>query len=125
MTMKMISSTNTTSTSGVTLMSERMEPPPPTCMSLSSLSGVLLRLSDQTDVVEADLAARFQDVENVAVLHELVAFDRDLAVGRALMNVLELRLHLILPHDVGAEVDRSVGFDGDLQLLVRVGRLLG
>src|SRR6476469_3373154 len=100
MTMKMIRRTNTTSTSGVTLMSERIEPPPPTCMVLGSLSRCFLRLRDQADVVEADLATGFEHVEHVAVLHLLVAFDRDLAVRRALVNRFELGLHLLFAHDV-------------------------
>src|SRR5215470_3576847 len=68
MTMKMMSRTRTTSTSGVTLMSERSEPPPPTCIALSSLSRSFLRLRDQPDVVEADLAAGPQHVEHGTVL---------------------------------------------------------
>src|SRR6267142_1506764 len=92
-TMKMIRSTSTTSTSGVTLMSERSEPPPPTCM-LGSLCPGFLGLGDEPHVVEADFAAGLEYVEDGAVLRLFVALDRDLAVRRVLVNLLELGLHL-------------------------------
>src|SRR5687768_13016554 len=119
MTMKMIRRTSTTSTNGVTLMSEFIEPLPPTCMGLD-LSGPSLGLRDQTYVVEADLAAGLEDVEHVAVLDQLVAFYGDLAVRRTLMNLFERRLHLILADHVRAEVDRAVRLERDLQLLLGI-----
>src|ERR1041385_7758471 len=124
MTMKMMSRTSTTSTSGVTLMSDRIEPPPPTCIDLDSWLRCSLRLRDQTDVVEADLAAGLEDVEHRAVFHQLVALDRDLAVGGALMDGFQLRLHLLLADDGRTEIDAAVRLDRDLQLLVGVRRPL-
>src|SRR5258708_25632081 len=122
MTMKMMSRTRTTSTNGVTLMSYLIVPEPPTCMCLP-LSR-FLRLGDEAHVVEADLAARLQHVEDVARLDELVALDGDLAVRRPLMDLIELRRHLVLPHDVRSEIDGTVGLDRDLELFLRVRGLL-
>src|SRR5919108_1145711 len=119
-TMKMIRSTRTTSTNGVTLISDRIEPLPPTCMGLGSLSRGFLRLRDQADVVEADLAAGLEDVEHVPVFHETIALDRDLAIGRPFVNLLERRLHLVLANDVRTEIDRAVRLDRDLELLLGV-----
>src|SRR4028119_199872 len=116
MTMKMMRSTSTTSTNGVTLMSDLMEPLPPTCMTLC-LSG-LLGLGDQTDVVEADLAAGFEHVENVSVHHLAIAFDGHFPVRCACVNLFQRRLHLIFPHDLRPEIHGAVGLEGDLELLL-------
>src|SRR5687768_13011360 len=101
MTMKMMRSTRTTSTNGVTLMSDLIEPLPPTCMGLD-LSARLLRLGDQSDVVEAHLATGLEHVEHIAVLDLTVALDRNLTIRRPLLNLLQRGFHLILPDHVGA-----------------------
>src|ERR1041384_4768405 len=104
MTMKMMRSTSTTSTNGVTLMSDLMLPLPPTCMTLL-VSGGLLGLRNQTNVVEANLAAGLEHVEHVAVHDQAVALDGHFAVGGLLVDVLERRFDLILADDVRPEVD--------------------
>src|SRR5690349_6744396 len=120
--MKMMRRTSTTSTRGVTLMSDFTLPLPPTCMELC-LSG-FLGLGDQADVVETDLATSLEDVDDVAVLDLAIAFDGDLAVRRALMDLFERRLHLVFADHVRADVDGAVVLDRNLQLLLRIRRLL-
>src|SRR5438105_222818 len=122
--MKMMRSTSTTSTRGVTLMSDFTVPLPPTCMGLW-FSRRFSGLRHQAYVVEAHIAERLQDVYDLAVLDELVALDGDLAIRRTALKVLQRLLHFFLANDVRSYVDRTVGLDGDQELLLRVRRLLG
>jgi len=55
----------------------------------------------EAQVVEAELAARLQHVEDVAILDELVALDRRSRGPAYAGDLIELRLHLALPTTLG------------------------
>src|SRR6185436_12502579 len=128
--MKMISSTSTTSTSGVMLISDcRLVP------LLISMNSVSLRclglgsgaLGDQPDAVEAGLVDRDHGIADLADGEPRVAADHDLGVrffarrgAEALAEILERDRLIVDPQPAGL-VDR----DQDLPPLVALlGRLL-
>src|SRR5262245_4218948 len=82
-TMKMISSTSTTSTSGVMLISDcspEPEAPPLTCMISASLRRLDGPLGDQTHTLEAGLFDRQHGRPDLAEAQPGVALDHDLGV---------------------------------------------
>src|SRR5262245_61769789 len=80
--MKMISSTSTTSTSGVMLISEcRLEPEPSlNCMITASFLLGFGALGDQADPLEAGLLDGDHGLPDFAEMEPCVAFDHDLGV---------------------------------------------
>src|SRR5437773_4145201 len=80
--MKMISSTSTTSTSGVMLISEcSLEPAPMTCMISVSLRPCAGALGDQPHPVEAGLLDREHGLADLTDVEPRVAPDHDLGIG--------------------------------------------
>src|SRR6266581_3319970 len=83
-TMKMISSTSTTSTSGVMLISDcRLDPESPLLNSMTSVSPrpCAGALGDQPHPVEAGLLDREHGLSDLAEVEPRVAPDHDLGIG--------------------------------------------
>src|SRR5215831_5101839 len=83
MTMKMISSTSTTSTSGVTLISDcRLDPESPLLNSITSFSPrpCAAALGDQPHPPEAGLLDRLHGLSDLAEVELGVAADHDLGI---------------------------------------------
>src|SRR6185369_6508596 len=109
--MKMMSRTRTTSTSGVTLMSELRPPPPPVAIpmmeSFSCFAPALLRadalrllLGDQADRLESRALDRHHGLLHVPVGEPRVGLDDDGAVLVPLVGLFDLRVEIRLGHPV-------------------------
>src|SRR6185436_4541534 len=125
-TMKMMSSTSTTSTSGVTLISLLRALPPPTFMPMGRLPVLpraalggrhALLVGLQADAREARLVDHPHHLAHFRVLEPAVGLDDDVLVGRALVDVLERRQQLVGRDPLVAEEDAAVLLDGDAELL--------
>src|SRR5579872_7289077 len=123
--MKMISSTSTTSTSGVMLMSLRMPlAPPRTSIAIGHCSfpapailGAahprLDLLDHQADPAEAGLVDQPHHVAHLLVLQPAVALQHDLLVRCLVVNALQRPRHLGVGHPVLADEDAAVLLDRD------------
>src|SRR5262245_60708215 len=129
-TMKMISSTSTTSTSGVMLISDcrpESEPPESNCMSLS-LRACTSRLGDQPDPGKTGLLDRDHDVTHLAEVELRIATDHDFRIrvcahrlAKALAELLGCDLPIVDPQLTGL-VDRD---ENPAPLVALLARLLG
>src|SRR6059036_3741927 len=94
--MKMISSTSTTSTSGVMLMSDcSLEPEPLSCMISVSLRLCAGALGDQSHSVEAGLLDREHDLPDLAEVDPCVTPDHDSGVRLVALVARLLRIRQV------------------------------
>src|SRR5258706_216871 len=122
----MISSTSTTSTSGVMLISERTpEPPPLNAMSAlprRDLRAGLLVLRQDSHLREAGVIGGLHHHAHLAEVDALVGLERQRA--RLVLVVLRLHVlrHVLVGNPVLTDEDRAVGPDGDdeIPLLARL-----
>src|SRR5690349_15019608 len=129
-TMKMISSTSTTSTSGVMLISDcRLDPESPLLNSIPSFSSRarVAALGDQTDSVEAGLLDRLHGFSNLTEVEFCVTPDHyfRIRLGRycgaeRVAKLLGCNLLIVDPQDAGL-VDRD---QDSASLVTLLGRLL-
>src|SRR5687768_7700551 len=118
-TMKMISSTSTTSTSGVTLISLFRLDPPATFMPivrppLARRSGALQPFAlggDQGRALEARLVDHLQGAADILVLEPPVGLDHHVLARRRVVDVGELSGELVLGHPVLADEQVPVGLE--------------
>src|SRR4051794_19730297 len=98
--MKMISSTRTTSTSGVTFIWGAMRPavPAPTFMAMALLRFLLV--DSERNAREADLAGELEYLAGAAVGDAVVGLQYELRLGSLLVLRLEARFQLVLGDDV-------------------------
>src|SRR3954467_8932533 len=133
-TMKMISSTSTTSTSGVMLISLRTPPPllppnpiePPGCLVTQQLSNSnpmfrdllarLLVLRQERDLREARVVRGLHHHSHLAVIDPLVRFQHHVAVRILLMFRGDVRRQIAIRDPVLSDEHRAVGFDRDDQI---------
>src|SRR5215472_9511983 len=111
MTMKMISSTSTTSTSGVTLISDcRLDPESPLLKSITSVSSrpSAAALRDQPHSAKAGLLDRLHHLSDLAEVELGVAPDHDLGIrlggyrsAEGVAEMLGCDLRIVDPHHAG------------------------
>src|SRR5215813_2165089 len=111
MTMKMISSTSTTSTSGVMLISDcRLDPESPLLNSMTSFSSrpCVAPLGDQPHSPEAGLLDRLHGLSDLAEVELGVAADHDLGIrlsgycsAEGVAELLACDLLIVNPHPAG------------------------
>src|SRR5262245_65897716 len=126
--MKMISSTSTTSTRGVTLISDCSEVPLPICMSVP-LRRVAGALGDESHALEAGRLERLHGLPDFAEVQPGVAADHDLGIrlvpyrgAQAVPEILGTD-HLVVDVQAPLRVDGDADAAPLLPLLVRLDRL--
>src|ERR1017187_2953009 len=105
--MKMMRRTRTTSTSGVTLISDLGPSPPP----ISMLDSLLVRflLGDEADALEPAVLDHPHDVLDVTEVQGSVGLDEDVLVRRALADLLHLRFEVLRGEPLRVDEDGLVG----------------
>src|SRR5512140_173542 len=126
--MKMMRSTRTTSTSGVTLISDLGPSPPPMSMLMILTPRPLLLglfFGDETHVLESGVLDHPHDVLDVTEVQALVGLDEHVLVGGALAQLLHLRGEFLVREPLRVDEDGLVGLHGDEKLLGGLGFLVG
>src|SRR6476661_6608883 len=115
--MKMISSTSTTSTSGVMLISDcRLEPELLSCMVAVSFRPCFGALGDQPHPAEAGVLDRRHGLPDLAEVQPCVAPDHDLGVGLGARRGAQAFAELLGCHRLVVDPHSSGVVDGDQDL---------